>query len=435
MPEASYSPRDTFGVNLAGHLTAPQGLGVAARNTARLLDQRGTPWVGIDVPPPAASAERVDTLTSRLWTQEERAPHDVNLLHVNPPEVLELLWAEPRWLDTSTRVTACVPFWEFPRVPETWLDGLACMDMVLAPSRFVQTAIARALPELPVEHFAQAVWLPEHVHADRARFGLPADACVFVTSFDTRSDFARKNPLGALDAFTRAFGGMRENVELVLRIQNARGTAAETGSAEAVLRARAAADARVRVSDGALAYVDVLSLVASCDVYLSLHRAEGFGLAPLEAMALGRPAVATAWSGNLDYMSAEDSLLVPAREVPVTGTGIRAYRADRMGAGQTWGEPDLDVAAQHLRALALDPALRAALGARAAEAALRQREASHAGTALERLRELAERRAHGEPPSSLTTGARARVHGQKWARRARRTLIDLVRAAGGGGRG
>ena len=424
------SERVPFGVNLAGHLTAPQGLGVAARNTARALDERGTPWAGIDVPPPAQGKVRVDTLATRLWPPDTLTPHPVNLLHLNPPEVLELLWARPRWLDVATRVTACVPFWEFPRFPAAWLDGLACMDAVLAPSRFIEAAVRRALPELEVFHFPQAVWLPEGVHAERARFGIPPATCAFVAAFDTRSDFARKNPLGALEAFSRAFSERVENVRLVLRIQNARGAAAEPGSPEAELRARAARDPRVQLVDGVLTHADVLALVASCDVYVSLHRAEGLGLGPLEAMALGRPVVATAWSGNLDYMSADDSLLVPAREVAVSGTGIRAYRADRMGEGQTWAEPDLDAAASHMRALANDAALRARLGARAAEAALRQTEASRLGTAFERLRELAEQRARGATPSAARDVARARVARQRLARRTRRTFLNLLRAVG-----
>ena len=434
MSERQGLGRAAFGINLAGHLTAPQGLGVVARNTAHALTARGTPWVGIDVPPPAATGERVHEFAGQLWPGNERAPQPVNLLHLNPPEVLEVLWAAPRWLDVDTRVTACVPFWEFPRLPGAWCDGLACMDAVLAPSRFIQTALERALPGLPVFHFVQAVWLPAGVRADRARFGIPAGTCAFVTAFDTRSDLARKNPLGALEAFRRAFADSAAAVRLVLRIQNARGSAAEPGSAEAELRAAAAGDARVLLVDGPLTHADVLSLVASCDAYVSLHRAEGLGLGPLEAMALGRPAVATAWSGNLDYMSADDSLLVPAREVPVTGTSIRAYQQHRLGAGQTWGEPDLDVAARHLRALAEDPSLRLRLGARAAEAALRQTEASLAGAALERLRELSERRARGEPPAAACMAARARVRRQRLARRTRRTLVNLLRAVGVGGR-
>jgi glycosyltransferase involved in cell wall biosynthesis len=187
----------------------------------------------------------------------------------------------------------------------------------------------------------------------------------------------------------------------------------------------------VLIVDGPLAHGDVLALVASCDVYVSLHRAEGLGLPPLEAMSLGRPVVATAWSGNLDYMTNEDSLLVPAVETPVRGTGIRAYDPSRMGEGQTWGEPDLAVAAAHLRALADDPELRARMGERAARAAEKQRQASLAGTALAQLLEWAER---GAPPAPACVAARARVAREAPARRVRRRIVNALRSVGVGPR-
>jgi len=429
------------GINLAGHLSAPQGLGVAARNTTRLLDELGVPWMGIDIPVPAATAERVAWASRQAGDPLARATHDVNLLHLNPPEALELLWQRPRWLVLERRATACVPFWEFPKLPRSWLDGLACMDAVLAPSRFVERSVRAALPELPVYHFPQAVWLDSATRADRARFALPPEACVFVTVFDTRSDLARKNPLGVLDAFARAFPAARRDVRLALRIQNARGglatvgvPALRVGRAEATLRERAARDARVVIFDAALTHADVLALIASCDVYVSLHRAEGFGLVPLEAMSLGRPVVATAWSGTLDYMTADNSLLVPATETPVLGTAIRAYDTARMGEAQTWGEPDLDVAASHLRALADEPALRTRLGERALAAAARQRQASLAGDGLAQFAELAARRVAGEPVPPACAAARARVARQGPARRVRRRFVDLLRAVGVGPR-
>jgi glycosyltransferase involved in cell wall biosynthesis len=422
------------GINLAGHLSAPQGLGAAARNTTRLFHALRIEWAGVDVPPPAATSERVPWDSARAWDPRARAPHAVNLMHLNPPEVLELLWERPRWLALERRVTSCVPFWEFPKLPPHWLEGLACMDAVLAPSRFVERAVRAALPGTPVLHFPQAVWLESNVRPDRARFGIPAHAIAFVTAYDTRSDAARKNPAGSLEAFARAFPSTREDVRLVLRIQNARGTDADPGSAEAALRERAGRDPRVLVVDGPLAHAGVLALVASCDAYVSLHRAEGLGLPPLEAMSLGRPVVATAWSGNMDYMTDDDSLLVPAVETPVRGTAIRAYDTARMGEGQTWAEPDLAVAAAHLQTLANDAELRARLGTSAVRAAERQRDASLAGGALATLFELASRRARGEPPAPAVAAARARVAREAPVRRVRRRIVNVLRAVGVGPR-
>ena len=133
-------------------------------------------------------------------------------------------------------------------------------------------------------------------------------------------------------------------------------------------------------------------------------------------------------------MTADDTLLVPAVETPVRGTAIRAYEAARIGAGQTWGEPDLDVAAAHLRALADDATLRARLGELAALAAERQREASLRSGALSRLYALAERRARGEAVPPATAAARARVAREAPGRRLRRRIVNALRAAGVGPR-
>lgn len=70
--------------------------------------------------------------------------------------------------------------------------------------------------------------------------------------------------------------------------------------------------------EGANIYLDisdmarekVTALMNSCDCYVSLHRAEGLGLTIAEAMLLGKPVIATAYSGNLDFMDADTSLLV-----------------------------------------------------------------------------------------------------------------------------
>src|SRR5262249_31945748 len=151
--------------------------------------------------------------------------------------------------------------------------------------------------------------------------------------------------------------------------------------------------------DGELARPDVLALIASVDGFVSLHRAEGLGLVPLEAMALGKPVVATAWSGNLDFMTPDNSMLVPARQVPVAGADAGAYRADRIGEGQTWANPDLRAAAAALRQLAESAIFRAQLGGRARASALEYSAVARRGAAFDTLREAVAGRQAGIPPA------------------------------------
>ena len=165
-----------------------------------------------------------------------------------------------------------------------------------------------------------------------------------VSLFDFNSSLARKNPRGVLAAWAQAFAGDPE-CELTLKTQNG-GLFPEELSA-----LRAAAPANVRVVDAVWPYAEVQSLIAGADVLISLHRAEGFGLTPAEAMALGVPVLATAWSGVLDFMDADCALLVPFQPIPV---------ADPQGvyeAGQTWADPDIAAAARGLVRLRSDPAL------------------------------------------------------------------------------
>lgn len=62
---------------------------------------------------------------------------------------------------------------------------------------------------------------------------------------------------------------------------------------------------------------DVYGLYDSCDVYVSLHRSEGFGLVIAENMLIGKPVICTGYSGNLDFCNKKNSLLIPYELVPV----------------------------------------------------------------------------------------------------------------------
>lgn len=104
------------------------------------------------------------------------------------------------------------------------------------------------------------------------------------------------------------------------------------------------------------------ALTAASDIVLSLHRSEGFGLVPAEAMLLGRPVIATGWSGNLAYMDTANAALVGFRLVPTEDA--RCVYHDSL-----WADPDQADAVLHLRRLADDAAARRALGGKARQAA------------------------------------------------------------------
>jgi glycosyltransferase involved in cell wall biosynthesis len=177
---------------------------------------------------------------------------------------------------------------------------------------------------------------------------------VVLVSFNLASSFVRKNPLAAVAAFRAAFGDRADRV-LVLKV----GHPGHFPEDFSLLRDAVAGMANVRIETREMAVGEVHALTACADIVLSLHRSEGFGLVPAEAMLLGRAVVATGWSGNMDFMDADSAALVPFTLVPA-----RDPRGVLEVPGAVWAEPDVGAAAEALRRLADDPAARAALGAR-----------------------------------------------------------------------
>ena len=149
------------------------------------------------------------------------------------------------------------------------------------------------------------------------------------------------------------------------------------------------------LADGYLSEGEKSTLLAQADCYVSLHRSEGFGLSIAEAMALGKPVVATAYSGNLEFMTAENSFLCSARRCEV-GEGREPYPAD-----SHWSEPDLMEAAKLLRKVYSHPDEARARGDRAAEDMRVLHSPEVAGRVLRaRIEIIRQRRKRPTPPLS-----------------------------------
>ncbi|PKQ17182.1 MAG: hypothetical protein CVT67_01705 [Actinobacteria bacterium HGW-Actinobacteria-7] len=352
-----------FGVNLFGYLTSNLGLGVAARNTAQMLLANHIPTRLVDVNPGGGMQGKDTTFAEQIAAAHDVEPYAVNLFHINPDQVLYLLNPFSDTVTLQNRVNACVPFWELPRLPDSWVEPLQAMDAILAPTRFVEAAVRDRLPSARLIRYPQAVHVPSDITPDRSAFALPDGALIFVMSFDMRSDIERKNPWAAIEAFLQAFPD-RGDVRLVIKASNVETIA---GLERNVARLReVAADPRIIVLDRPMGYREILTLYASCDVLVSLHRSEGLGLSLLEAMALGKAVVATGWSGNVDFMTPENSIPIGFDEVEVVSSTQPAYAATMAGR-QFWAEPRVAEAAQAMRSLAENPELRILLGIQAAK--------------------------------------------------------------------
>jgi glycosyltransferase involved in cell wall biosynthesis len=318
-------------IKIAGFFGRSHGIAASAKLAARAFEALGTP------------VERVDLSDAQLnWTGRltETQSAAAWIFHLNPPELLAALAC----LGPKRLVGPRYGYWawELPRAPDRWLKDGALVDEIWAPSRYTAEALAGAAA--PVRVVPHPFFLEDYANiAPRPKGAAFQAACLF----DFNSSAARKNPQGAIGAFHRAFAAAPD-ARLVIKTQNGR------LFPEVLARLRATAPSNVEIIDEVWPYEAVMGLIAGSDVLISLHRAEGFGLTLAEAMAMGTPVVATAFSGNLDFMDEASALMIPSRPTPVEDPqGI--YR------GQTWAEPDLDAAARALRRLRDEPGLGAAL--------------------------------------------------------------------------
>jgi len=156
----------------------------------------------------------------------------------------------------------------------------------------------------------------------------------------------RKNPIGVIKAFKKAFSRENNDIGLVIKVNNPRQCDIEK------IKHETAGYSNIFLLTEVHTKAQVNALISCVDVYVSLHRAEGFGLVPAEAMLLGTPVVATNWSANTEFMNQETACLVDYTFVSIDKT-FGPYQP-----GNRWAEPNLDSAAGHMRNLALDENLR-----------------------------------------------------------------------------
>jgi len=388
------------GINLIGFASGNIGLGAGLRHIVHAMRERGQPYAIFDMDPGLGRKGHEAEFQREAVPSLEALPYDINFL-VMPPGTVRYQLERLAPALARPRVLNAVQFvWELTVLPERWKRALQLFDAVVGMSQFVCGVLDASLAGPTVISGLQPVELPQGVVADRARFGFPSDVFVFISSFDPLSDVARKNPHAVLEAFRRAFPPAERGVRLVFKINALSGPARtpEVDRFMAEFRALAAADDRVLLVAESLPFRDVLSMYASADVFVSLHRSEGFGLGLLEAMALGRPVIATAWSGNRTFMTWHDSCLVGYEFVPVRAS-LSTYATELRGLEPYWAEPSVDEAAAWMRRLAGDRAFAAAMGRRAHAAYLAYRERAGKLQFVDELLALREHRRAAPPPA------------------------------------
>jgi glycosyltransferase involved in cell wall biosynthesis len=400
------------GVNLVGFLHAEFGLGEAARLLVRGLDARRIPVLPLDATLSQLTSQRADFTSLPVWTEG----FPVNLLCVNGNLIPGLAEDAP-WLFRD-RHTIAVWFWEANRLPEEWVPAFEYLDEVWVASSFMAERIGPASP-VPVRAVPLPVSLPPTVPFDRRAYGIPEDDYLFLFVFDWHSSVYRKNPHGLIEAFTSAFP---PDSGASLLIKSIQGIDFPTEFAHVALSA--SRHPNIHLVDRHVPRREKNAIIAGCDCYVSLHRSEGFGLTIAEAMWLGKPAIATAFGGNLEFMTPQNGRLIPYTTVPIGEDAAASTQGTaRYPADAVWADPDVDAAAEAMRWAFENREPAAELGRRGARDIRRAHSPDVSGETIERalVPAWAAAAARGSAPRARNPA------GWDWIREGRSEQADAVR--------
>lgn len=334
----------SLGVNVSGYFKGEFGVGQSGRLIAQACNESGLPVKSIsNTNTKSRQEEEFDDRDSNTY-------YPVSIAVVNADQFA--LWRN----DLPTELTLKSRFigvwaWEVEDFPVSNHGAFALVDEIWAVSNFVREAILphTKKPIFVVPTPIVAPVITEQLNRDSIGIGSDEKFNLFI--FDYFSVFNRKNSLDLVSAHILAFPN-QDGPKLVIKTVNG----ASHRSQEQQLLYAAAERADILVFDEYLSREQMHALVNECETYISLHRSEGYGLTIAEAMSLGKPVVATGYSGNLDFMNEENSILVPFKITKI-GSGSEPYPKDSV-----WAQPDINFAAKAIRELHENASLRSSLG-------------------------------------------------------------------------
>jgi glycosyltransferase involved in cell wall biosynthesis len=322
---------DLNGLDVVGFFTAEHGVGEAARVLVSTLKNA-------DVAVSTINYTDTQSRMGHTYVTDDVSRNKAVLVSMNA----EQLTHSPHRLGEhfyDDRYVIGQWFWELEQAPQWYMPAWPMVNEMWAPTHFIEQMLRNSAPQnVAISYVPLPVTRPTiDASLTREYFGLD-DRFTFLFAFDFMSVMKRKNPIGLIDAFTRAFEE-GSGARLVIKAVNGDKRPEEREQ----LLATAARHADVTVIDTYFTRVETSTLMSLADCYVSLHRSEGLGLTLSEAMSLGKPVIATGYSGNTDFMDETNSYLVPWTRVPV-GDHAEGYSPDA-----TWAEPKRDEAAKFMR--------------------------------------------------------------------------------------
>lgn len=332
-------------VQLIGPLAKASGLGQATRLSAAIMRTTGLDIRGVDfdLDNPAPEGFSSDTMI------EEYGPAKINMIHLNAESTPLAFAYQPDVFSGAYNIGYF--FWELDKPAYCHYLGMDMLDEIWVSTEYGVEIYEKDANGKPVVNVGMCyednsdITREDSRNFVERRFKFDDSHFVCLVAFDSFSFVQRKNPVSVLRAFQKAFKGV-PNARMVVKTQN-RDSVFDTvqvnlwDQVDSIITS----DPRIIVMNETLSYRDLLRLKRGSDVYVSLHKSEGWGFGMIEAMNLGVPVVCTAYSGNMDFCSDETAWLVDFEE-----TLLRQEDYIFVRKGSVWAEPSVDHAASQLRA-------------------------------------------------------------------------------------
>ncbi len=322
------------GINLIGNIRGDNGLGQSTRLIADIIDASKTPFTinNFFVPPGGSMTDK-----SYDYKITDKARYGVNVIHVNASEftLCYMEYGNKLW---DYRYNIAYWLWELEEFPEEWLNNINLVDEIWTPAEFISNTL-RKYTDKPVTTVPYCVTAPTDDKFDRKYFNLPEDKFLFLMMFASGSIMERKNPLGTIEAFKRAFDKGNKDVGIVIKVNE--------HSEKDIEYIHSVFDGydNIYIITGTYSKVEVNSLTKCVDVFVSLHRAEGFGLVLAEAMLVGTPTIATNWSANTEFMNSDVACMVDYKMIELK-EDLPPFKK-----GYHWADADINQTAEYMKKL------------------------------------------------------------------------------------
>lgn len=323
------------GINLIGPISSATGLGQSFRLLERVIRQCDVAYEIYDYAQDTRNRIDVSEYSELIETELK---YSINIWHVNPSQFAEA-YASMGQTAFDKKYNIAYWLWELEEFPDEWVPYIQLLDEIWTPSEFISQSIRKKTtkPVYTVPYYVTAE--TDLTQYSRGYFGLPEEQFLFLMMYDVQSISERKNPDGIISAYKRAFSPEQSSAGLVIKLNSA------DEKELSGIREKISGYKNIYLINRNMEKKEVNSLIANCDVFVSLHRAEGFGLVLAEAMLNHVPVIATNWSANTEFMNSDVACMVDYDMITLD-KDFPPY-----SKGNRWADPDITDAAKYMKKL------------------------------------------------------------------------------------